>query len=1087
MARLSLALLGSPRVQLAGRNVSFPTKKALALLAYLAASPGRATPREKLADLLWGDTPEKQARNSLRQTLFSIRRALGSSASCLLVDGESLALDPNGIELDVAQFDRLVGEAAPPSLERAIELYRGEFLEGLSLKESVFDEWLAGERERLLAQALAALERLLRYHTDAGALAPAVPTALKILALDPLQEGVHRALMHFYAAQGRHGAALRQYQVCLGVLRRELGIEPGTATKQLYHDILQRRPTRMPTAEPATLRDTRWPGLGAAAARPVVEEPPLIGRRVELARLGEFFDEIWTGQGRVIGVLGEAGIGKTRLVEAASVEFLRRGGRALNGRAYEAEQVLPFRPWVDAFRSGHVIGADAVSGLKRVWRAELGRLFPEWTDATAGAPAVEDSLRLYEAVAQLTGHLAHQRPLLLVLEDMHWADEASLRLLSFLAHHIAPWPVAIVVTTREEEIAGNPVLGTVLRDLGHEKLLAQVALSPLSRRDTAALVSSLARTGSGATELARITDQAWDASRGHPFMVVEIMRALEQGTVPRTTAALPLPERVREVIAGRLGRLGERSRQLAGVAAVIGRPFDFRLLPRAAGLGEMETAEGVEELVRRRILHNVDDAITFVHDRTREVAYEQLLPPVRRLLHGLVARALEELHADNLTPHTAALGVHYLESEAWGPALGYLRQAATAAYYRGTHREAAACLEQALIAVHRLPESEENIRQAIDLRFSLRHALLPLWDARRILEILRQAETLAEAIEDEGRVGRVFAYFAHYHWGLAEYDRGLELAGRATEIGERLGDHTLWLGARFYVAQIQHALGNVRQSADLLGQIVASVHPGLVDERFNMAGFGRVLAASHWALSLAELGDFEAGIACGHAAVRDALRFGQPFGLTHAYVGLGLVCLRQGQVDEAISILERTRDLSRVGNLLNVYPMAEWFLGYAYTLNGRPAEALPLLEPLLTIDRLIGQPLWLSWLAETLAALGRRDDARVVVEDAVRMGRERNEHGHTGWALRVLGDILTDLGTGPGAAEAAYREALTIATDLDLRPLQAHARFGLGRLYQSLGKPDARGELSAAVDLFRAMDMTFWLPAAESALALVPA
>ncbi len=1081
MRRLSLELLGTPRVHLAGRPVGFPTRKALALLAYLALTPGRAIPRDRLAELLWGDTPEKHARNSLRQTIFSVRRALGAAATeCLRADGEGLALDAASVDIDVAQFEHLVADGTPAALERAATLYRGELLDGLVLKEQGFDEWLVGERERLLAQALATHQRLLRHHSERGALEAAVQSALRVVTLDPLQEGVHRTLMHLYAAQGRHGAALRQYQVCVGVLRRELGIEPALETKRLYHDILQRRPTRLP-AEGSAGRDSRWPALGAGPARPRADEPPLVGRRVELQRLQEIFDGTWTPRGQIVAVLGEAGIGKSRLVEAGAEEFRRRGGRVLVGRAYEAEQVLPFRPWVDAFRSGEAVGVEALAGLKRVWRAELGRLFPEWADAATGAPLDEDSLRLFEAVTQLVGHLAADRPLLLVLEDMHWADESSLRLLSFLAHRIERWPVAVVVTLREEEIGANAVGATVVRDLGHEHVLAQVTLAPLSRRDTGALVTSLAPAGSATTELARLSDQAWEASRGHPFMVVEIMRALEQGAVPRTTATLPLPERVREVIAGRLGRLGERTRQLAGVAAVIGRPFDFRLLQRAAGLPELDTAEGVEELVRRRILQGVGEQLAFVHDRTREVAYAQLLPPVRRLLHGLVARALEEMHAADLAPHAAEIGLHHVESEAWAPALRHLRQAAAAAYCRGAHRESAACLEQALDAIGHLPETRETVEQAIDLRFNLRNALLPLWERRRILEILQEAHALAEGIGDEARVGRAAAFLAHYHWAVARYDESVEQGRRALAIAERRGDAALWLSSRFYLAQVHHTRGEYRAAADALGQVVAAVQDDLVAERFNMAGVGRVFAAAWWAYSLAELGEFEAGIACGHRAVRDGLRFGQPFALTNAYACLAHVCLRQGQVDEAISLLERTRELSGIGDLNNLYPMAEWFLGYAYTLAGRAAEALPLLEPVLAIDVFTGEPQWRAWAAQALVAVGRREEARRVVESAVALGAERGERGHRAWALRTLADIVAADETE--TAEAAYREALATAAELGMRPLQAHCRFGLGRLYRALGKPDARAELAAAVDLFRAMDMTFWLPAAEAALA----
>jgi len=261
MARLSLSLLGGVRVRLAaGKPVILPTKKSQGLLVYLALRPGQAYPRERLAALLWGDTADEQARHSLRQTLCALRKALPpTKPPSLLIRGETVALNPAAVTVDVATFEGLVTQGTPGALERAAALYQGELLEGLGLREEAFEEWLRAERERLHELAIHALAKLLAHQARTGATEGAIQTAVRLLALDPLQEPVHRTLMRLYVRQGRRGAALRQYQTCLGVLRRELSVEPEPETTRLYHELVPlpprgARPATVPLATPQTFR-----------------------------------------------------------------------------------------------------------------------------------------------------------------------------------------------------------------------------------------------------------------------------------------------------------------------------------------------------------------------------------------------------------------------------------------------------------------------------------------------------------------------------------------------------------------------------------------------------------------------------------------------------------------------------------------------------------------------------------------------------------------------------------------------------------------------------------------------------------------
>src|SRR5262245_1032210 len=323
MGLARLRLLGGVELRHGlGQLVPIPRKKVQALLAYLACHAGRSHPRDKLATLLWPDIDDQQARANLRKTLFVLRRALSAAPLSLLIREEAVALDVTELDVDVLAFEALARNADPEALQRAVELYRGDLLEGLGVTETPFEEWLVAERERLRELALEALARLLGHQTKLEEPAAAVETALRLLALDPLQEAAHRALMRLYVRDGRRDAALRQYQSCVDTLRRELSVEPEAETRELYQEVLRSRAT------PSRSTRTAMTDLDALASKPpppLPDEPPMVGRQAELTRLLHALDEALAGRGQLIAVLGEAGIGKSRLVSQVTIEAVKRG------------------------------------------------------------------------------------------------------------------------------------------------------------------------------------------------------------------------------------------------------------------------------------------------------------------------------------------------------------------------------------------------------------------------------------------------------------------------------------------------------------------------------------------------------------------------------------------------------------------------------------------------------------------------------------------------------------------------------------------------------------------------------------------
>src|SRR5437667_241191 len=983
MAVLRLALLGTFEARLdSGSAVTFPRKKSEALLAYLALQPGRMIARDKLAALLWGDASDERARHSLRQALVTLRQALPrAAAACLVEEGDNVGVSPTAVEVDVTRFEALATAASPEALERAAALYRGDLLEGMSVAEPPFEEWLRAERERLRELAIESLAKLLAHHARTDAVEHAVQTAIRLLGLEPAQEAVHRTLMRLYARQNRRGAALRQYQACVGVLERELGVEPEAETRQLDRALLQARP------------------------------------------------------------------------------HVRRA--------------------VEALRAGRVV-PGLIEDLDAPWRHELARLFPELGPVEPEPTAGEDYVRLFEAMARVVQHVS-AGPLLIVLEDLHWADEMSLRLLVFLARRIVELPILVVGTLRVEEMADSPMLRRTVAQLGRQPRFFSLTLRPLSEVETHTLVRALVSTKTEEALVHRLGERIWRASEGNPFMVRETVLALREREADDLPAEIFTPPRVREVIAGRLDRLSDRGRLLAAVASVIGRECDFALLERAAGLHATETAEGVEELVARRILHVVGERLDFTHEQTRAVTCDRLLPPYRKRLHEATARAMEALYVTDLAPHALALGRHHYACDAWDRAAGYLVQAGMAAAARAAHREALACFEQALEALRRLPASREVAERTIDLRFEIRQSYVPLREPERMLEHLREAQTQAEAIEDRARLGWALIYQAHGLFLSGDSHGAIESGQRGLAIAEALEDPYLQESANFSLAQVFHWVGNYRRGVELLGRNVTTLETEL--KRRGVESKQCVNSRTFLAWCLAELGEFAAATAAADEAISMAETAGSAYWLVHACSGAGLVRLRRGDAEGAIAFAERAAELCWGRDFTALWAISASILGPAYTLAGRVGDAISLLEQAAAIASALAAPV-LIFLGEACLLAGRIDEARHAASRALELSAERAEQGWQAWGLRLMGDVAAQ--TDAGQAEDAYRRGLALASALGMQPLVAHCHLGLGGLHRRGDKPREAGEhLDAAITLLRRLDMTRWLANAERERALL--
>src|SRR5262245_52448148 len=976
MARLDLTLLGGFRVRLdAGPPLILSTRKAQALLAYLALPVGQAHPRDKLAALLWGDMRDPQARASLRQALTAIRRTL-AGLDALRVDAETVSLDPAVVAVDAVLFQQSAKGSATEVLEQAAALYQGDLLAGLALNEAPFEEWLLGERERLRELALATFARLLAQQRAAGATEAAVQSALRLLALDPLQEPVHRTLMRLYAQHGRRGAALRQYQVCVAALERELHTEPEAETRALYQEILRRQPTPASEGPAVRERETAWP---PPASRPIAAAPetPIVGREAELGVLGDALARSLDGEGQLVALLGEAGIGKSRLAAEMATIAASRDCQVILGRCYETEQALPFAPWVDALRSARVTDNDAlVAGLAPVWRAELARLLPEVGAGASTARTDADPRNLFEAVVQVLDHLAAERPLVAMFEDLHWADEMSLRLPAFTGGRLAGRRTLLIATARDEDLALASLLTRTLDELAGDRRLVRVQLAPLSRGETVALTSSLVESGPMSGELAAIEEQVWRASEGNPFVAVETVRALRDERTSRADRGSLLPSRVHDLIARRLSRLAEPSRRLVAVAAVVGRQCDFTLLQRAADLPEMDAARAVEELVRHRVLHQSGDGLEFTHDRIREVAHGDLLAAHRLVLHRRIAESLEALPAGPRGADALALGTHYRAAEVWDKAARYLKEAGHAAWSRLARADAAACFEEALAALGYLAERRETREEGFEIHFALARVVFSRGDFTRALQHYRAAEDLAATLGDDRRLCQVLGGMLYLLSSEGLHGEASEKGEHALALARALDDLTLQAWTGVGLGRAYFALGRYRLGIERTRWLVEMDARRPLDAAARPVTLLPSVGSRTWlALCLALLGDHGPALGEAEDAVRLADRADNPQGRVWAYYSLAHIHVIRGESALALALIERALPLCSNGELPLYYPRVLGALGSAHALEGHMEQAVEVLEQAVAESHAIRL---LYGYAGLLTSLGEADRKSVV-------------------------------------------------------------------------------------------------------------
>jgi len=782
----------------------------------------------------------------------------------------------------------------------------------------------------------------------------------------------------------------------------------------------------------ATAARTR---LQVAASRGLTQ---LAGRQAELDLLRHALDQARNGRGQVVALVGEAGVGKSRLAWEITRSHRSRDWLVLEGSAASHGKTTTWLPVIDLLRTYFRI--DEGDDTRTIREKLIGRLLALDETLRPTLPAFEALLeipvedaewdhfdrgtrqqRTVEAVKGLLLRESQVQPLLLVLEDLHWVDASTQAVLDGLVESLPTARVLLLVNYRPEYQHGWT----------GKTYYSQLRLDPLAPETAEGMLESLIGGDPGLAPLKRLLI---DRTQGNPFFLEETVRSLVESRALTGTPgdyrlatplpALQIPATVQAVLAARIDRLPAEDKRLLQLASVIGKNVPLPLLRAIADVSDQELQRSLAHLQAGEFLYETrlfpEPEYTFRHSLTLEVAYASLLQERRRELHARIVDTLERLYSDRLSELAARLAHHAFRGEVWAKALTYLKET----------------------------------------------------------QVSASSSSLDAYLSGSESAGAL--------WWSGDYPRAIEVGQRDLAVAAAFKNFHLNIVTNLRLGQVHHALGDYARAADQFRRTMASLQGDLEREHFGMAGLPSVYARAWLAWCLAELGAFPEGIACGEEAVAIAEAADHAYTRVLAAWGLGTLHVVRGDPACAVPVLERALVVTRVADLAILYPFVAAPLGAAYTLAGRHRDALPLLEQAIrqaeSMNLRAHQALRLTWLGEAMLLAGQIDRADAEAAEALALAERLGERGNQAYARRLTGEIAA-VREPPDvdAALAAHRDALALATELGMRPLAARCQLGVaGARRRTNAVAEALSELSIATAALRDLEMTHWLDRAEA-------
>jgi len=881
---LNLALLGPPQIEYDGRPVHFDTRKAIALLALVSMSE-QPLSRDRLAVLLWPDSDDERSRGALRRTVSVTAAGVGDA---LVVSRTTIALDESKVRVDAGEFRRLVTAGDTESLVKACALYRGDFLTGFAVRDSPdFDDWANSTAEDLRQRLSIALEALVTARVADGELDEALELARRWVALDVLHEPAQQATIRALAMTGQRSAALRQYRECVRALADELGVAPLRETTALYDDVRSGRLAGLTRPAPVVVRPA------VSALRPAEIADDFVGRAAQLAALESSL--LTAGvSGRLMALVGETGSGKTRLVGELSARAARVDVGTYVVRAHQGEANLPFTVLTDLLTQIVRRLPAVADSVPSHTALEIARLVPGFSSAApVPAEAVTSTAgltRLFNAVATVMVTASQQepgRPCVFVIDDAHWADDATVTVLRYLINRLGELPLRLALTWAPENAGRLAGLRTTVADAVADGVASIVLIEPFGLAEIGALLAA----SSTQLDPARLLAE----TRGLPLLVTEYIRAAQHGPVDSPPAG------VRDLLASRIDAVQETTVQVVSAAAVLHGRFDADLIRAVSGRSDAETSDALDEAIRYRLLEEspagadgASVAYDFPFEVLRRVVFERTTFARRRLLHGRAADALARRHErDSPASVSAAVVAHHFEQsgrDAEAAAWWWRAAARSRALY--AHEQAYSDLARALalgyspaevwastgdvlVALGRYTEaigayesaaglaSDVSVVAGVEHKLAEVHHRLGEWAVaddhlRAALELLTD-----EPVEADALLARISADRALLAYRRGDVAAARELAAGAVVLAEPAHD-------AMATAQALDVLGMVAAATGDLATAESSLR-GSIEQARTLPDSGVAVAAlNNLARVLADLGRRDEAL----DTAREALRLG---------------------------------------------------------------------------------------------------------------------------------------------------------------------------------------------------------------------
>lgn len=1010
LSSLEIQLFGTPQVLFNGKRMSGLRRKNLALIYYTAAQDGRLT-RDKILTLFWPDHERSAAQPILRNMIHMVRKSLGDTFQ---VDDQVIAFAPDTF-VDVQFFSAVLNSPFSnlQQLTEALNLYKGDFLDGFTLSDSPqFEDWIASERERYRLMAMHGFAELSHRQEAKREYPAALESIRRALAFNPFQEDVQRDVMRLLYLNGDRAGVIQHYESLRKLLDEEMGMPPMPETRALYDSIIN--DSFVPTASETLDRISI---VNLSADKPLL---PLLGREIELERL-----KSQLGSGKLIVLEGEPGIGKTRLVSELISSQTQGQTLAfvLQGISYELEQGLPYQPIVDALRKllTHPEGRSLFRqlNLEPVWQTELSHLLPELLPQVPAPTQPADERRLWEALHQFIRALTQHGEVWLFLDDLHWADAATIAWLGYLVRRISSSSLHLLATSRP--LDGQTDLIKLLQALKREDRLVQIQLSVLPESVMRMMAATLSQQHNE-----QLSGWLINNAEGNPFFITELIRyargvgLLQQDgslNLDLTDLSPTLPATIQNLIESRLLKLSENAQHILQVAAVIGRKFDFELVRHAGSLSETKTLDAVDELQAAHLVNPLpDEKFAFDHSLTMEVVLADMNETRRRSFHRHVAEALEVIHQANLDPASGLITRHSIDGNDSSRARVYALRAGRYAAKLAAWVEALAFYNQALeletVELERAPiflamgdahyhkgdfaQASKDYQSAIDLAL-VSHAWHLLEDANLGLNLsffpqARFAEAIAVAKKLRESGPLELAVCAEFTWGTSlsiESAHPAESEYHLNEAERLLHDPTRTFDTKVTSAQIKYQLGNAlgQQGRD---EEAMSLFQDVLDMLERGEGtldtLRSIMLYNHLAYQGYLLGDASADT-YAQAGIKLAQERGSLSHLPYLYSTSGEIALANGDLDAAekyfrdgLTLAEQTPIPERVAGLTANLGLVAKARGQIEAARDQLQQALQLAEPVGNHHLEVRIRIWLAPLLAAADARACLNAARVLAE-----------------------------------------------------------------------------------------------------------